>query len=169
VPVDLTRRYIQLVDALGDQMGRKHGWRREVAEQLGVDPSTLSRILKGTRPVGWELAERAVEQLGIDRSYFSSNVQPASVLKRGSSESPEGERLLALVQKVEAGSAAVADVYELAREVQDSSPAKSARAILKTPPPKSEQEIGALFVAASRLIEQLRRQSSELKKAKNNT
>src|SRR5687767_14237707 len=72
---DLTARYVLLAKELGDKYERAHGWRKRVAQQLGIDESTLSKILKGERAVGIELAERAIERLKLDRSYFWGDSQ----------------------------------------------------------------------------------------------
>jgi transcriptional regulator with XRE-family HTH domain len=167
---DLTPRYIQLVNELGDEMGRTRGWRRRAADRLGIDESTLSRILKGTRSVGWDLAERAIERLDIEREFFTSERAPGRAIRplRRGQRHRKGTLLADLIDKFESGTATVADVYELARAVEDSPPVHSARVILKTPAPKSEQQIGALFIAATRLIEQLRTQVSETKNVRPN-
>jgi hypothetical protein len=60
------------------------------------------------------------------------------------------------VSKLESGAGTASDVYALARAVVDSPAVQRAQSILKIPAPKSEQQTGALFMAASRLIEDLR-------------
>jgi transcriptional regulator with XRE-family HTH domain len=144
---DLTAKYIELAKKLGEAMGYAHGWRRRVAERLGIDESMLSKILNGSRKVGWRLAERAIENLELDPAYFSGAVQPRG-RKLGSARG-------AIIARFASGTATVSDVYALARAVAESPASIQARAILKTRPPKSEQQIGSLFVEASKLIDLL--------------
>lgn len=144
---DLTARYIKLAKELGEAMGYAHGWRRRVAERLGIDESMLSKILGGSRKVGWRLAERAIDNLALDPTYFSETAE-----KLGKSAPPRDP----VVAKFESGTATVADVYALARTVTEGPSVVQAQAILKTRPPKSEQQVGALFVAASKLLDLLR-------------
>jgi transcriptional regulator with XRE-family HTH domain len=147
---DFTARYIQLVEEIGRQMQHKRGWRGRAAEKLGVDQPTLSKIMRGERTVGWELAERAAERLDLDASYFSSQGGgPAK--SRGSKRDRAG--VDALIAKFDAGIATTKDVYALAKAVAEAPTVVQARAILKTRPPRTEQQVGALFLAASKLIE----------------
>src|ERR1044071_3528636 len=112
-PPDLRARYIELVERLGDEMGKPVGWRRRVAADLGIDESTLSKILSGKRVVGWDLADRAVQRLKLDRDYFA--ITPES---SGISPSPRSSgEVDALIAKFDAGKATVKDVYALARGV----------------------------------------------------
>jgi transcriptional regulator with XRE-family HTH domain len=143
---DLTARYIKLAKELGEGMGYAHGWRRRVAERLGIDESMLSKILSGNRKVGWRLAERAMEKLALDPTYFSGPVRKAG------KPAPRHS----LVSKFESGTATVADVYALARAVTEAPSVAQAHAILRMRPPKSDQQVGALFGAASKLLDLLR-------------
>lgn len=154
--VDLTSRYIELVEHLGDELGRAHGWRRRVAEQLGINDSTLSKILKGTRVVGMDLAERATERLKLSSDYFWADRQPSPRKERGRVTAEPKEAIQSLIAKFEDRTATVADVYALARAVAEAPSVLQAQEILKSRKPKSEQEIGALFLAASKLINSLR-------------
>jgi hypothetical protein len=156
---DLTARYIQLVEELGREMQHKRGWRRRAAARLGVDEPTLSKITRGERTVGWELAERAVERLELDSSYFSSHGRPVSAKSTGSQR--DRAAVDALIAKFDTGIATTKDVYALARAVADAPAVVQARAILKTRQPRTEQQVGALFLAASKLIDHLREKSNE--------
>ncbi len=40
-----------LVLAYGDRVGRRHGWKSEVAGAIGLHPSTVSRIVTGSRSI----------------------------------------------------------------------------------------------------------------------
>lgn len=164
-PRDLTARYIQLVNQLGDDLGRPRGWRLRVAEKLGVDAPTLSRILRGNRQVGWDLAERAIERLRLQPHYFTGRAasKGAGVVPSITpSVASDGDKLGELVRRLETGSARQADVYALARAVAESSAVERARRIIKTPAPRTEQDIGALFVAAAHLVDDLRHLMSAL-------
>ncbi len=156
---DFTSRYIQLVEELGRQMQHKRGWRRRAAERLGIDQPTLSKIMRGERTVGWDLAERAAERLDLDPSYFSS-LRAAGA---GKSSGLQRDRAAvdALIAKFDARIASTKDVYALAKAVADAPAVVQARAILKTRQPRTEQQVGALFLAASKLIELLRARSNE--------
>ena len=164
-PRDLTARYIQLVNQLGDDLGRPRGWRLRVAVKLGVDAPTLSRILRGNRQVGWDLAERAIERLRLQPHYFTQAAafKGATVVPSNPPPVPsDDDKLGELVRRLETGSARQADVYALARAVAESTAVKRATRIIKTPPPRTEQDIGALFVAAAHLVDDLRHLMSAL-------
>lgn len=66
----VTRRFLRLVEHLAAQRGHARGWKTEVAEQLDIHPSHLSKIMSGSRQVGWHAAERAADRLGLDKRYF---------------------------------------------------------------------------------------------------
>jgi transcriptional regulator with XRE-family HTH domain len=153
---DLTSRYIELVEQLGDKSGRAHGWRRRVAEQLGINESTLSKILKGTRVVGMDLAERATERLKLSTDYFWADRQHEPRKARVRVNADNKDTIQGLITKFEERTATVADIYALAHEVAEAPSVLQAREILKSRKPKSEQEIGSLFLAASKLIDSLR-------------
>lgn len=144
---DVTARYIALVEQIGDESGKAHGWRRRAAEKLGIGESTLSKILKGTRVVGMDLAERAIERLELNRAYFWTETPASSAA--GSPVDPELEALLA---KFEGRKADIADIYALAKATAESPSVVQAQKILKTRKPQSEQKIGALFLEASKFI-----------------
>lgn len=148
--VDLTARYIALVEELGKELHHEHGWRRKVAEQLGVDQPTLSKIVRGDRQVGWELAQRAAERLKLDPGYFAGSRSRA----RSKKAAPPA-RIDELGARIRAGIASTKDVYALARVVAADPSVVQARAILKMKQPRTEQQVGALFVAASKLLDLL--------------
>lgn len=150
---DLTSRYIQLVEELAERHGSARGWQGQVAKQLGIDQPTLSKIIRGDRRVGWELAQRAVQRLKLDPGYFSG--ARASRAGRPADEHRLPAEVEELVAKIRAGIATTRDVYALARAVVDDPAVKQARAILRSKRPRSEQQIGALFLAASKLIDLL--------------
>jgi hypothetical protein len=153
---DLTSRYVELIEQLGDKTGRAHGWRRRVAEQLGINESTLSKILKGTRVVGMDLAERATERLKLSSNYFWAHRQPGLRKDRGPVKAAHKDAIQGLIAKFEDRTATVADIYALARAVAEAPSVLQAQEILKSRKPKSEQEVGGLFLAASKLIDSLR-------------
>jgi transcriptional regulator with XRE-family HTH domain len=153
---DLTSRYVELVEQLGDKAGRAHGWRRRVAEQLGISESTLSKILKGTRVVGMDLAERATQRLKLGSDYFWAERHPEARADQWRAKPGQRHSIQALIAKFDDRTATVADIYALARAVAEEPSVLQAQEILKSRNPKSEQEIGGLFLAASKLIESLR-------------
>ena len=157
--VDLTARYVELVEELGKELGHEHGWRRQVAEQLGIDQPTLSKIMRGDRQVGWELAQRAAERLKLDPGYFAGSRSRA---RSGTAGPPT--TIDELGARIRAGIASTKDVYALARAVAANPAVAQARAILKMKQPRTEQQVGALFVAASRLLDLLEEREGRSKK-----
>ena len=161
---DPTQRYLELIDQLGRGMDRPRGWRRRVADQLGIDESTLSKIMAGKRVVGWELAERAVERLKLPADYFLPRDGEAGRTKAAeSSGSYRSGAYTKLVDRLEAGTATVKDVFALAEAVANDPAVLEARSILATKPPKTQQQIGALFLSASKLLTALRQRESRSK------
>ena len=76
------RQYVRLIESLGDRLHRRHGWKQEVAEQLGISASHLSKILSGERKAGPELRDRAADRLGFARHYFGLNIDFDAFLAR---------------------------------------------------------------------------------------
>lgn len=64
------QRYALMIEQLGDELGRREGWLREVAAMLGVHLSSLHRLRNGTRTAGHRVIERAVTRLGISPAFF---------------------------------------------------------------------------------------------------
>ena len=50
-----TQRFLELVEAMGAARDHRRGWKREVADVMGLAPSHLSKILVGERGVGIDL------------------------------------------------------------------------------------------------------------------
>ncbi len=70
---DASRRYRDLVEQLGDERGRKHGWKAEVADLLGVDASFITKTLGGkVKNIGAGTVMRAASALGLDTKFFSA-------------------------------------------------------------------------------------------------
>lgn len=154
---DLTARYIQLVEELAERLGNARGWQGQVAEQLGIDQPTLSKIVRGDRKVGWELAQRAVQRLKLDPGYFSGAAS-GRARKPAAQPYPSNE-IGELTAKIRAGIATTKDVYALARAVVEDPAVAQARSILRAKRPRNEQQIGALFLAASKLIDLLEKRA----------
>jgi transcriptional regulator with XRE-family HTH domain len=159
-----TAKYIELVEHLAAEMGHAHGWQRRAAERLGISTPHLTRILNGEREVGRMLAERAVERLGLNPAYFSASTKNRSFL-HGSVHDVRAAELERLLSRFDAGVATVDDVFELARAVAEAPAVREARAILRTKKPRTEREIGALFMAASRLVAAVPRAKKKRKSA----
>lgn len=154
-PNDLTARYVALANQLGEKTSHARGWRRRVAEDLGVDESTLSKILNGSRAVGIDLAERATERLRLPSDYFwTDRDEPKSEDRRSS----PNKSLEALIRKFDERRADIDDVYALAKHVLEAPSIVQAQKILKKRKPKSEKQIGSLFLEASKLINMVRRE-----------
>ncbi len=149
-PANLTARYVALAQKLGAECGHARGWRRRAAERLGISESTLSKILSGTRVVGMDLAERAIERLSLQPGYFWAE-EPGS----GRQPRPDEIELKVLLDRFNSRTADAADVYCLAHLVAENPAVMQAQKILKIRQPKSEKELGALFLEVSRLIDLL--------------
>lgn len=107
-------------DQLGRAMDRPRGWRRRVAEQLGIDETTLSKIVAGKRVVGWELAERAVERLKLPDDYFlprDTEIQVPEPARK--SHWRRRVPSATLIERLEAGTANVKDVFALAKAIAE--------------------------------------------------
>lgn len=66
----INHQYRALAEDLGKEYGHAFGWKRQVADRLGIGASHLSRILSGEKRIGVELAQRAAERLRFDFAYF---------------------------------------------------------------------------------------------------
>lgn len=66
------RRYLELVEQLRGELGDGRGWMTAAAERLGIHRSTLLRIRKGERAVTSSAIDRAMQSLGLDPSFFTS-------------------------------------------------------------------------------------------------
>jgi hypothetical protein len=77
---------------------------------LGINESTLSKILKGTRVVGMDLAERATERLKLSSDYFWADRQPGPRKDGGRVKAAQKDAIQGLVAKLEDRTATVADV-----------------------------------------------------------
>jgi len=72
-PDHQTARYIELVNQLGDEFGKRYGWKAKVAKQLGVSRSYLSKLTKGDRhSVGAEIVSNALSSLRLDPTFFTA-------------------------------------------------------------------------------------------------
>ncbi|MEQ9082171.1 MAG: helix-turn-helix transcriptional regulator [Sandaracinaceae bacterium] len=69
----LQERYRQLIEDLATDLGHSHGWKKQVAERLGISPAHLTRVRKRQRKVSLEIARAAAERLGFDIAYFFSD------------------------------------------------------------------------------------------------
>jgi hypothetical protein len=144
-----TAKYVKVIEQLGAEMGNAHGWQRRAAERLGISAEHLTRILKGDREVGRMLAERAVERLGLDPAYFSDSRKTTVV---SGAPAVVGHDLEVLLSRFDVGAATAEDVFALARAVVEAPAVREAQTILDMRKPRNEKELGALFMAASRLI-----------------
>lgn len=73
-PELVTRRYVGLINQLGDSVARQYGWKSAVARKLGVDKgyiSLLTRDPPSTQHVGGDALQRACDGLGLPMSYFT--------------------------------------------------------------------------------------------------
>lgn len=68
-----TRRFLELIDQLADEVGRTHGWKKQVAERLGVSQSYIPQLTKdASRSVRKESMLRAAKRLGIKVAFFEA-------------------------------------------------------------------------------------------------
>jgi predicted XRE-type DNA-binding protein len=75
----VTKRYIRLIDEMAQDLNLRHGWQSNVARQLGVDQSYVSRLYRRERDsVGLDSVELAIERLRIRPEYFHGRKEPAS-------------------------------------------------------------------------------------------
>jgi transcriptional regulator with XRE-family HTH domain len=80
---------------------REERWNRaETAEQLGVDPSTVSRWLKGERIPSPELCDRIADVFAVDLDYILNLAGHRPAIFEIDPQSPEG-RLLPLIRQVD--------------------------------------------------------------------
>ena len=68
-----TRRYLELVDALGEELGGGYGWKAKVARVLGISRSYLSRLMKGNRQVGSDAITLAMSRLKLQPGFFEAD------------------------------------------------------------------------------------------------
>lgn len=66
------KQFHRLIDQLGDEMGKRRGWKSVIARRIGIHRSTLVKILKGERGVTASMLERVAESLDIQPSFFST-------------------------------------------------------------------------------------------------
>ncbi|MEQ9076627.1 MAG: helix-turn-helix domain-containing protein [Sandaracinaceae bacterium] len=78
----LNARFRRLIEELGAERGHKRGWKARVAEELGLTPAHLTRIVKGQRGVSLDSAKRAAAKLGFGMAYFVSGEASDSVSYR---------------------------------------------------------------------------------------
>ncbi len=64
------QRFRQIISDMGAELGHVHGWKRTVAQRLGIAPSHLSRIIAGKR-VGVATLHRVADDLSVDPVYFA--------------------------------------------------------------------------------------------------
>jgi transcriptional regulator with XRE-family HTH domain len=65
-------RFHRLVDEMASERKRRYGWMASSARALGLQRSTLSKVIKGERPVTEYHLARAHEVLRIPLEYFSA-------------------------------------------------------------------------------------------------
>lgn len=80
-PADLlaTERYRLLLEQMGDELGRRYGWKSAVARELRVVPSYVTKVLEGqVATVGRDVVHRACDALGLHESFFfDESVDPS--------------------------------------------------------------------------------------------
>lgn len=72
----VTERFQWLVDQLGAERGFARGWKKEVADLVGISPSHLAKIMSGDRMVGLEVAKRACQRAGLPFEGFLADEEP---------------------------------------------------------------------------------------------
>ncbi len=76
---DVSARFQELVRWLLDRDG-EYGAKKRVAALLNIHPSDISKILRGDRRVGWDLAMRAATSVGLDPAYFHGTEKPSEYI-----------------------------------------------------------------------------------------
>jgi len=66
------RRFRELLQALGEERQHAHGWKKAVAEEVGISPSHLSRVLAGERDVSQRVLSGAAQRYKFSEAYYSS-------------------------------------------------------------------------------------------------
>lgn len=86
-------RLRQLIEWLGQQRSYARGWKREVADQLGVHPTTISRWLSGSRTVDRAGIYKIGDALSLDTTWFySDGSKPPSEFMRSVRWRPPSKR-----------------------------------------------------------------------------
>ena len=69
-----SRRFVQLIEQLAAEYERRHGWKKRVADRLGVHQSYVTKLIaKGsTITVSDDVLRRAARALDIEPRFFSA-------------------------------------------------------------------------------------------------
>lgn len=74
IPGELAQtRFRELLEALGSERSFAHGWKREIADAVGISPSHLSRVMAGERQVSLRVLTRAAERFGFNEAYYATD------------------------------------------------------------------------------------------------
>lgn len=82
---DVHRRFVALIERLRIEDGGGRGWRTRVAKRLGIHGPDLTKVISGKREVGYEMALRAVDRIGIPAAEFfgwTSTAEPARTARQ---------------------------------------------------------------------------------------
>lgn len=63
-------RYRQLIEQLRDDTGDRWGWKKDVADLLGIDATLPARFLNKERNAGSDSIEKAINRLGLRSDFF---------------------------------------------------------------------------------------------------
>lgn len=64
------RRYLRLVEQIGDELQRKRGWKTRASERLGVSDAFIGQVLTGEKDAGGDAIALAIERIKIDPRFF---------------------------------------------------------------------------------------------------
>jgi transcriptional regulator with XRE-family HTH domain len=65
------RRLRELVEHLGASVGKRRGWKAEVARAMGIHPSYVTKIVAGSvTRVSTDVIERIATRIGFERAFF---------------------------------------------------------------------------------------------------
>lgn len=67
----VTNWFVDLIERRRTETGAARGWKTALAQDLGIHPTHLSRIVNGGVSVGWSTAMEAAKRLGIDPPSFA--------------------------------------------------------------------------------------------------
>jgi hypothetical protein len=119
------RRYADLVDQLAEELGRRHGWKKRVADRLGVHASFITKVICGNvHDVSSSTIELAARGADVDPHFFANaalgSVPLADYSTRpGGASSAEHAREPVIVPPASSGQARVAYLVRLALEALD--------------------------------------------------
>lgn len=66
-----SQRYQLLVHQLADDFGHRRGYKKRIADELGIHPSYVTRVEQGGQAIGDRTIEAACSRLSLDPAFFT--------------------------------------------------------------------------------------------------